>query len=324
MTVRRRTRLAVLAATAVLGATVPVLGGATSAWACGDDQPAAAAPAAAAPAAAAPADAPAAAPAVAADPKPAVGLLPREATTVTAGGDPVEFGVEVFNGGTEAIKGIQPFPTFANEGDDVSNGDTSSVLHPEDLVLEVAKDGVWKTVPLKYGCDASLRGDYGFLATDLEPIHASRFMFRLSVTPHSTAAQKQVDIRVGAKIGSVAYPETVQHFTLPIVHPGAPTAPEPTATSKAPSTPAATPSAPATPEQTPADKDNAAPAVVPAALTSSTAPSPAAVPVAAQNLASTGGGSSSTPMLLGGTTLVLLGAGAVAFAARRRSAARRG
>ncbi|MGW4382117.1 hypothetical protein [Kitasatospora sp. NPDC004531] len=311
MSVRtRRTRLAVLAATAVLGATIPVLGGATSAWACGDAQPAASATASA------PADAPAA------EPKPEVGLLPRDARTITEGGAAVEFGVEVYNGGTEMLKGVQPFPTFSNDA-----GDIAGNLHAEDLVLQVAHNGVWKTIALKPGCDPTLRGDYSFLATDLAPGRATRFMFRLSVTSHSTAAQKQVDVRVGVQQPYQSHLRETPHFTLPIVHPAAPA---PTATTKAPSAPAATPSA-----QTPAVKDAAAPAaapavvpaaapaVVPAAAVESTTPSPASVPAGTVNLASTGGGSGSTPMLIGGTVLVLLGAGAVTLSARRR-ATRRG
>ncbi|MFD8479115.1 LAETG motif-containing sortase-dependent surface protein [Kitasatospora sp. NPDC059673] len=328
MSVRtRRTRLAVLAATAVLGATIPVLGGATTAWACGDDQPAAAAPASApaasasasapaAPASAPAAPAPAAAPA--ADVKLRVDSIWRDADTITAGGAPVQIGVEISNGGTETIDGVQPFPTFFND-----SGDPKSILHPEDLVLEVKTGGAWKTLPMKWGCDPTLRGDYSSLATDLAPGQTVRFVFRLSVTTHSNEAQQKIDVSVGVRAGQVA-PIPGKGFVLPIVHPAAPATPAPTATSKAPSTPAATPSAPTTPAQTPGAKDAAGPAVVPAALLGSTTPSPASVPAGTGNLASTGGGSSSTPMLIGGTALVLLGAGAVVFAARRRAAAHRG
>ncbi|WP_404869075.1 hypothetical protein ACI1MP_18760 [Kitasatospora griseola] len=330
MSVRRRTRLAVLAATAVLGATVPVLGGATSAWACGDDQPAVAAsasasasapaPAASAPAAPAPSasapSAPAAAPV--ADLKLRVDSLWRDADTITAGGAPVQIGVEVSNGGTETIEGVRPFPTFFNYSDD-----TKSILHPEDLVLEVKTGGAWKTLPMKWGCDPTLRGDYSSLATDLAPGQTVEFLFRLSVTTHSNAAQQKIEVSVGARTDQVV-PMNGKGFVLPVIHPAAPTTPAPTATTKAPSTPAATPSAPSTPAQTPTARNTTAPVVVPAALTSNTTPSPTAVPVGTGNLASTGGGSSSTPLLIGGTTLVLLGAGAVTFAARRRAAGHRG
>ncbi|MFJ1795701.1 hypothetical protein [Kitasatospora griseola] len=313
MSVRRRTRLAVLAATAVLGATVPVLGGATSAWACGDDQPAASA------SASAPASAPAASPTPAADPKPGIGVFDQNAGTITAGGAPVEFGVEVHNGGTETLKGIHPFPTFFNE-----SGDLDGTLHAADLSLEVMHQGAWKTIALKPGCDPTLRGDYSFLDTDLAPGRATRFLFRLSVTSHSTAAQKQVDVRVGVQQPYQNFVQEHPHFTLPIVHPAAPGTPAPGATTKAPTTPAATPSAPSTPAQTPTARNTTAPVVVPAALTSSTVPSPTAVPVGTGNLASTGGGAADMPLLIGGTALVLLGAGAVTFAARRRAAGHRG
>ncbi|WP_052509714.1 hypothetical protein [Kitasatospora griseola] len=314
MSVRRRTRLGVLAAAAVLGATVPVLGGATSAWACGDDQPA---PSASASAPAAPAPSASVAAPVA-DLKLRVDSLWRDADTITAGGAPVQIGVEVSNGGTETIEGVRPFPTFFNYSDDAK-----STLHPEDLVLEVKTGGAWKTLPMKWGCDPTLRGDYSSLATDLASGQTVEFLFRLSVTTHSNAAQQKIEVSVGARTGQVV-PMNGKGFVLPIVHPGAPTTPAPTATTKAPSTPAATPSTPSTPAQTPTARNTIAPVVVPAALTGSTTPSPTALPVGTGNLASTGGGSSSTPMLIGGTALVLLGAGAVTFAARRRAAGHRG
>ncbi|WP_073818002.1 hypothetical protein [Kitasatospora sp. CB01950] len=324
---RRRNRLAVLAATVVLGATVPVLGGATNAWAdCGDTAPAAAAAApasapalsapASAPASSAPASAPASSPAAsapAATPKPELAMW-IEGDKVTAGGAPLVFGVQIRNTGTGTLKGAVPFPTFYNE----AGAGLPGVLQPEDLVLEVLHQGEWKTIALKPGCDPVLRGDYSFLATDVEPGGATRVQFRLSVTSHSNAAQKQVDIRVGLQNMTADLP-FIPHFTAPIVHPGAPSSPAPTAGTGTPSTPPATPSTSAGPSASAGPVQSSGPAVVPAGYIEST---PGSTPVGTENLASTGGGSDATPLLIGGTALVLLGAGAVTLSARRRSAHR--
>ncbi|MFD8599018.1 hypothetical protein ACFV1L_28850 [Kitasatospora sp. NPDC059646] len=324
MSVRsRRARLAVLAATAVLGATVPVLGGAGSAWACGDESPtpvaSASAPAASAsasaPAASPSASAPAAAPA--ADPKARIDGVWRDADTVTAGGTPVQIGVTISNTGTEDLRGVQPFIAFFND-----SGEKGSILHPEDLALEVRTGGDWKAVPMKWGCDPTLRGDYSSLATDLAPGAAVEFQFRVSVTTHSNRAQQQMEVYTSARSAQGAHLASGPRIVLPIVHPGAPTTPAPTATTKAPSTPAATLSTPADPTPTAGGKEAAGPAAVPAALNAGATPTPTSSPVGTGNLASTGGGSGSTPMLIGGTVLVLLGAGGVALAARRRAAHR--
>lgn len=309
MSVRtRRARLASFAAVVVLGATVPVLAGASNAWACGDEPAAAAAPATtpAAPDAKQPASTEAA-PAVVAD------VLPMQTAEVVAGGDPVEIGVEMYNPGPGAAKGVAPALTFYNGASKGKGGD----LAPKDLTLQVAVHGEWKTVPLAYGCDVVLHADTSFLATDLDAVHATRFMFRLSVAKQFDAPQARVDVSLAAvQLPGRTPLGGVTNFALPITHPAAPTTPAPTPTTTAPSTPAPAPTtaAPTTPTAT---------ATVTATPTATaTAPAtPTAVPVAA-SLASTGGGSSATPMLLGGTALVLLGAGAVVLARRRAAAAR--
>ncbi|MFD7729051.1 LAETG motif-containing sortase-dependent surface protein [Kitasatospora phosalacinea] len=306
MSVRtRRARLASFAAVVVLGATVPVLTGASSAWAC-DYEPAAATVAAA--------GAPAAEP-VNELGNVTAGLIPALEKEITAGGAPVEFGVEVYNEGPGTAKGVVPVPTFYNEaGHDGIEG----MLKPQDLLLEVADGGQWKALPLKPGCDPVLHADTALLARDIDAGRATRFLFRLSVTGHSDASQDRVDIRLGTKnLSGHSKAALGAHLALPIVHPTAPATPAASASATAPASATAT-KAPATPA---APASTTARAVVPAAAVSSAAASPSAVPVAA-NLASTGGGSSSTPMLVGGTALVLLGAGAVVLTRRRAAAAR--
>ncbi|WP_051732824.1 LAETG motif-containing sortase-dependent surface protein [Kitasatospora phosalacinea] len=309
MSVRtRRARLASIAAAVVLGATVPVLTGASSAWACGDEPAAAAA--ASTPTVSARATVPA-------DElrNVTVGMLPVPEKEITAGGAPVEFGVEILNTGPGTAKGVIPFPTFYNEA---SRDGIHGALKPQDLVLEVADGGQWKTLPLKPGCDPVLRADPAFLAKDIEAGRATRFLFRLTVTKHSDASQSQVDIRVGMKsISGGVKPDYDSHLVLPIVHPAAPTTPAPAPSTKAPTTPAPAPTtkAPAT------SSAPTAQTAVPATAVSPAATSPSATPTTA-NLASTGGGSSTTPMLVGGTALVLLGAGAVVFARRRAAGTR--
>ncbi|MFF4339543.1 LAETG motif-containing sortase-dependent surface protein [Kitasatospora sp. NPDC001540] len=309
MSVRtRRARLASFAAVVVLGATVPVLTGASSAWACGDE-----------PAAASAAGAPAARPSAAAAVPQGVsaGVLPMTESQVTAGGAPVEFGVEMLNPGPGVAQGVVPFLTFHNGA---GNG-TEGNLTPKDLVLQVMAHGEWKTVPLAYGCDVVLHADTSFLATDLDAVRATRFLFRLSVAKQFDAAQARVDVSLAAgRLSGGAPLGPVTNFALPIVHPAAPTASASATATKAPTSPAATPGTTA-PSASVAPASPTARAAVPAAAVSSAVASPSAVPVAA-NLASTGGGSSSAPMLIGGTALVVLGAGAVVFARRRAAGAR--
>ncbi|MFE1316689.1 LAETG motif-containing sortase-dependent surface protein [Kitasatospora phosalacinea] len=309
MSVRtRRARLASFAAVVVLGATVPVLTGASSAWACGDE-PAAATVAAA--------DAPAAEP-VNELRNVTAALIPGLEKEITAGGAPVEFGVEVYNEGPGTAKGVIPFPTFYNEA---PHDGTEGMLKPQDLLLEVVDGGQWKALPLKPGCDPVLHADTAFLAKDIDAGRATRFLFRLTVIGHSDASQDRVDIRLGTKsLSGNTKADLDAHLSLPIVHPTTPTASASATATKAPTSPAATTGtkAPASPT---ASASTTARAVVPAAAVSSAAASPSAVPVAA-SLASTGGGSSSTPMLVGGTALVLLGAGAVVLTRRRAAAAR--
>ncbi|QKW23951.1 hypothetical protein HUT16_37060 [Kitasatospora sp. NA04385] len=230
MSVRTRlARLASIAAAAVvLGVTVPVLTGASSAWACGDE------PTAAAAVSTPTADVPAAE-TVDELQNATVGLLPVPEKEITAGGAPVEFGVEIYNAGPGTAKGVLPFPTFYNEA---SSDGIHGALKPQDLVLEVTDGGRWKTLPLKPGCDLVLRADTAFLAKDVEAGRATRFLFRLTVTAHSDASQSQVDIRVGMKsLSGGVKPDHDAHLVLPIVHPAAPTTKAPT---KTPTTPAAT------------------------------------------------------------------------------------
>ncbi|MEV4559839.1 hypothetical protein AB0K51_22970 [Kitasatospora sp. NPDC049285] len=307
----RRARLATLAAVAVLGATLPVLGGASTAWACGDEPET---PTVSQAVTGAVKDANAVKAADQTTPKfPKSDFLPEMPKSVTAGGAGVEFGIELGNSTGAPIEDAKPFLAFYNEHED---GTGASILQPSDLTLEVMQGGTWKSLPLEPGCDPVLRADYSSLATHLDDGHATRFLFRLTVTGHSNAAQTQVDIYLGAQVDL--------HYVLPIVHPAAPA---PTTPAPAPTTPAT--KQPTTPASTPTTKAPAtAPttaAAVPAAAVSSAAPTPTAVgtPAVAQNLASTGGGSSSTPLLITGTVLVALGAGVVTVAARRRAAAAR-
>ncbi|WP_051817356.1 LAETG motif-containing sortase-dependent surface protein [Kitasatospora sp. NRRL B-11411] len=307
MSVRtRRARLATFAAVVVLGATVPVLTGTSSAWACGD------VPAAGAAAANTPAAQPVAEPQLRVD-------AATGEKSITAGGAPVEFTVKVSSSGPGPIKDVTPFPSFFNKAGDSA----AATLLKQDLALQVKTAQGWKDLALFTGCDPVLHADYSSLKADYAPGDSHSYTFRLFVTAHADPAQTQVDVSTG--LGNVFFHAGYEltgnkSFVLPIVHPTAPTSPAPSASApstKAPTSPAPSPStkAPAAPAA------SASPTAVPAAAVSSAAASPSAAPVAA-NLASTGGGSSSAPMLIGGTALVLLGAGAVVFARRRTAAAR--
>ncbi|MFK0192804.1 hypothetical protein [Kitasatospora sp. NPDC090308] len=330
----RRTRLASFAAVVVLGATVPVLGGASAAWACGDvPEDAAATVAAAAPAATVAAAAPAATVAAAAPsdvPSDAPAQVPvdklrveitAQQKSLEAGGDPVEFQVRIANSGTVPAEGIAPFVAFFDEAEAADR--PGSILTKEDLILQVKTSDGWRTLSLRPGCDPVLRSDdYASLKSTVPAGGSATFTFRLAVTGHSNPDQTQVDV-YGGVLNAALAPGADAHLVLPIRH-AAPTDPNPPAGTTAP-TAAPSTSAPAS---APA-KGSTPPAVVPAAAISPAATTPAPSPTtgatgvpAAANLASTGGGSSSTPMLLGGTALVLLGLGTVAAVRRRTTAVR--
>ncbi|MEV7211977.1 LAETG motif-containing sortase-dependent surface protein [Kitasatospora cineracea] len=322
MSVRtRRARLASFAAAVVLGATVPVLAGASSAWACGDEpQGTAVAPVAAvspaAPAAGvSTAEVRTVTPEQAAD-KLRVDVVPGQ-KSVRAGGDPVVFDVRITNSGDATVEAVVPALTFFNEA--ATTEQPKSTLLKEDLVLEVNTSAGWKTLALHPNCDPVLRPEViDRVGSWVQAGQSITVQYRLSVTGHSNPDQAQVDVRAGV-LGVPGALAGDNHLLLPITHPAAPTTPAPT--TPAPTSPA--PTSPAAPAPTAPAAASTPPAVAQAALTG-TAASPAAgtaTTVPTTDLASTGGGSSATPMLLGGTALVLLGAGAI-IAVRRRTAGR--
>ncbi|WP_329565779.1 hypothetical protein [Kitasatospora sp. NBC_01266] len=308
---RRRSRLLAAAATvAVLGAAMPLVSGASSAWACGDG-PATVAPAVPAPTASAAVH----------QGQVQTAYLPGMPGTITAGGSPIEFGVEIGNFTGAAYDSLQPTLGFYNEAAGSHPGGGTN-LRPEDFTVQVMTGGQWKTLPVHHGCDPVIYPDTSGLAQQLDNGHATRLMFRVALSAKAPADQHDITVYLGTTPNG-----RISSHALHIARLAAPSSPSASAPAKAaggtPTKPAG--QAPAPAKQRTAATPSAAPAQV-AAVRAAAATSPTAVPSTAtastKQLAFTGGGSDSGLLLGAGGALVVLGAGAVTLSARRRSAAR--
>ncbi|MCX4747863.1 hypothetical protein OG455_20475 [Kitasatospora sp. NBC_01287] len=325
----RRARLLAAATATVLGAAMPLLGGASTAWADGSGGTVAVAPETSAAPAPAPSTAvPSAAgvpvaPAAVHQGEPTVAFLPGTPTTITAGGGPVELDVEMANFTGAAYDGLRPVLGFDNTLASSHQGGGTN-LRPEDFTVKVMTGGRLMTLPVNHGSDPVIYADTSSLAQHLDDGRASRFMFEVSLSAKAPADQHDVTVYFGTAPGGASAVRT-----LHIVRPDAPSsAPAKSAPAKS-APPAAT-----APTQAAAAHPAAATspaAVQPAAVQPMAATSPAAVPTTAvpttaptagKQLAFTGGGSSSGLLIGAGGALVVLGAGAVTLAARRRSTAR--
>ncbi|KJK55687.1 hypothetical protein UK12_27200 [Saccharothrix sp. ST-888] len=331
----------------MIGAAVPLFGGASAAWACGDDDTAPAAAVATgtptATASAGTASTASAAPTASTAPTaqgastgPAAGspsaatphtpapvhhgearsaFLPGMPDSITAGGSPIEFGVEMANFTGAAYDNLRPFLGFYNnEAGSHPGGGTN--LRPEDFTVQVMTGGQWKTLPVHHGCDPVIYPDTSSLAQHLDNDRAARFAFRVALSAKAPADQSNITVYFGTSDGGMA-PARTLHIVRTGKPTGTPTDPAPAHTGKP------TRSAPATPPTTGPAQSKAAPtaAISPAAVPMAATPTAAAPDT--QQLASTGGGDSSGPLIGAGGALIVLGAAAVAMATRRRSTTRR-
>jgi len=271
--------VATSAAALTLGIGLPLLAS-SPAWACGDENP----------------------PAVQEAPErhakdPVAGFIPEVPTSVTAGGAPVEIGVEQANFTGEPYRRLAPvLALFASEPSSTQARRLVN-LQPEDLEVEVMYHGRWKVLGLRHGCDPTLSAITGPVAEPLPNGRAHRYMFRLSLSAKAPKELKKIDV----------YTESngqghLSHFVLDIARPKATAKPTPTTST----TPAPT----------------ATPAAVPAADTTTTAPAPTATASATAiaqptaELASTGS-SAPTGFLFGSAAALLALGGGVLYAVRR-------
>ncbi|MGF1428957.1 hypothetical protein [Kitasatospora sp. LaBMicrA B282] len=316
---RRRSRLVTAAATAVLlGTALPLIGGASAAFAA-DGNGTAPAAAAAAPAAPIPVR----------QVSPLISYLPGTPGTITAGGSSIEFGVEMANFTGVPYDSLAPVLGLSGAN---AGPQAGTRLQPADFTVQVMAGGQWRTLPLHSSAsDPFVHVDTTSLAQHLDNGRAARFMFRITLAAGAPTDQQTLTVQLTTSAGGPGPAAYNLHIVHPQADSGAPTG----TTTKSPATPAkpAAPTTPATPtkptkpaRQQPAAAQPAAaaaPVVRADAQPAAAATSPTALPTtpgtSPQQLAFTGGGDSTGLLVGAGGALVVVGAGAVFLAGRRRS-----
>ncbi|MFB7662672.1 hypothetical protein ACFC1R_01825 [Kitasatospora sp. NPDC056138] len=293
-----RRSLAIGFAALTVGAAVPLFPGASAAWACGDDG---------APAGVASAGATGSGSATAPSPaethhgSPASAFIPVVPAALTAGGAPVEIGVEMANFTGADYAKIAPSFALYNPRSNSDYGTPGTNLRIQDLKVAVMKGGRWVDLPLRNSCDPTIVADTSVLADSLTDQHAHRYLFRLSLAADAPAQQTEIQVFSGFGLNGKS-----NSTTLKVLRGSA----------------ARTANSPARAAGYAAGSATDAASAVPAVLTPlpSVDPEPDTVPVG-NRLAQSGlPGGSALPAGSAGA-FVLLGGGAV-VALRRRSAHR--
>ncbi|MFC9324069.1 hypothetical protein [Kitasatospora sp. NPDC057015] len=271
------------------------------------------------------------------------GFIPVVPTAITAGGPKIEIGVEEANLSGAPMERVAP--GFALYDEQAGGHGTGTLLHIEELSVEVMFHGRWTPLELHYGCDPVISADTSALAEPLADGRAHRFLFRVGLSAQAPADRTRIQVYSG-----VAPDGRLNAITLTVAHPAdrpATAEPSPTVTTASASTATsastdsvaadARPSAGALDEQSVAaepvaPRSAAAPPLVPAQN-----PAPAAadapagtvglagtaeatqvVPLAGEPAARASAGSD-TALLWGGLALALLGAGAAFVGVRLRA-----
>ncbi|MFE2915681.1 hypothetical protein [Kitasatospora indigofera] len=292
--VSRRSKIAGLAATLLLGGAVQLLP-ADTAWACADGRLTGGAvvhdgihPVA-----------------------PDAAFTADSAGTVDAGGAWASFGVSIHNttGGTQS--GVRP--SFG-----VHSPGRAKALQPQDVRVEMlVPGGGWEPLKLSVNCTGVVEAEPAYRQR-LDDGGTAVVRIRLALTAGAPKDRTDLQVLTDSHTATSETPGLTDRRTVKISRPAA----EPTGrtipTGKA--TPTAKAPAPvATPTSTVAPAAVAAPAPATAVAATGPAASPAAVPPAAPaRLAETGGSHGTGPLVGAGGALVLLGAGGV-LAARRRA-----
>ncbi|MEV7775160.1 hypothetical protein [Kitasatospora sp. NPDC086791] len=292
-----RRRIAVLAATTVLAGGVQFLA-TDSAWACGAPDTATKS-----------AQAAPAVPAATHDGSYTADFhMTPDGQSITAGGAKVEIGVSVGNVTGAPYQNVSAMLALYNPKPGTN-------LRPEDLTVEVATAGGWKSVGLRHGCDPTLFTLTSAATTtpNLETGRVANVGFRVGLS--AKAPKDLTEIQVGLLAQAPGFPAEagpthtyrVQRTAAPAAPttPAKPTKPAPTKTAKpAPAEPAA--------DRTPAKA--AEPAKAPTAAPST--PPATTAPAGTPELAQTGASSTHTFLAVSSAALLALGAG-VLIAVRR-------
>ncbi|GAA0661577.1 hypothetical protein GCM10010193_10910 [Kitasatospora atroaurantiaca] len=223
---------------------------------------------------------------------PVEAFLPPVPKSVTAGGAPVEIGLEQVNFTGEPYRRLAPgFALFASEPSATESHRLVN-LQPEDVTVEVMFHGEWKRLRMRHSCDPTIVADTSSVAEPVADGRAHRYMFRLSLSAKAPKELKKIDV-----FGGPDGHGRISGFALTIARPKATATPTP----KAPTTPAPSPTA----------------TTVPAVAVSA----PAATPTTAgaepvTELASTGP-SAPTGFLFGSAAALIAFGGGVLYAVRR-------
>ncbi|MGK4582053.1 hypothetical protein [Kitasatospora sp. HPMI-4] len=180
-----RRALALGAAVLTAGGAAPLLPGAPAAWACGGT------------AGSADSAASASAPAAGHRGEVASAFVPVVPASVTAGGAPVELGVEMANFTGADYADIAPSFALYNPGSGSDHALPGTNLRIRDLKVEVMQDGRWRNLPLHQGCDPTLVADTSVLAGPLADRHAHRYLFRLSLSADAPGQQTEIQVFSG-------------------------------------------------------------------------------------------------------------------------------
>ncbi|WP_407912753.1 hypothetical protein [Kitasatospora sp. NE20-6] len=187
-------RAAVVAAAALtVGAVLPVLSAGTARAACGDTPPAAASPA----------------PRHTTDP--VAGFVPPLPETAAPGGPAVEIALEQANFTGAPYERLAPqLALFASE----SSAEPGRLvnLQPEDVTVEVMRQGAWQQLPVHQGCDPTLTVDTSSVAEPVPDGQAHRYLFRLALTASLPAELTRIDVLGGPGVagGTASFTLTVE------------------------------------------------------------------------------------------------------------------
>ncbi|GAA2263305.1 hypothetical protein GCM10010430_54750 [Kitasatospora cystarginea] len=118
-------------------------------------------------------------------------------TSLTAGGPPVELGVEMANFTGADYPRIAPSFALYNPSSDSDYATPGTNLRLQDLKVEVLKGGRWQVLPLHHSCDPTLVADTSALAGSLTDQHAHRYLFRLSLSADAPRQQREIQVFSG-------------------------------------------------------------------------------------------------------------------------------
>ncbi|WP_344570979.1 hypothetical protein [Kitasatospora viridis] len=284
--VRTRRTLATAVATVALGVALPVLGGGTSAWACGNPE----------------LDGPKTAPAGAANVNPQVTIGSDLPNTAQTDGSWNAFSLRILGATDHAYENAYPQLMFA----DPTSGER---LLPGDVQAQVYSGGQWHELTQFDPCLPGIPFDTDALKTHLDAGQVTTVSFRFRLSPNTDPDVSGMVVAATGAADHATYIANSDLRRLTVHHPAA-------------ATPTKEPSESPTSKPSESAEPAGAGAAVSAAPSTATAPAatsePTGEPSSPAKLAYTGGGDTSWTLVGAGGALLAVG-GAVVVATRRRA-----